>query len=113
MTSKIAKTLARQKEKIDEGSYYEAHQQLRVISARYVKAQDYTSAIDVLASGAALLLRAGQGGSGGDLCMLLLDVYGKAELASDAASRGRLLGLMRAFPAGEPTRRRFITDAVG
>lgn len=113
MATKIEKTLARQKEKIDEGQYYEAHQQLRVISARYVKAADYTSAIDVLASGASLLLRAGQGGSGGDLCILLMDVYNKAELKSDAASRGRLLGLMRAFPASEPTRKRFVQEAIG
>ncbi|KAK3067051.1 hypothetical protein LTR53_016302, partial [Teratosphaeriaceae sp. CCFEE 6253] len=78
MSAKVQKVLARQKAKIEEGDYYEAHQQIRTLVNRYVKSSDYTSAVDLLSSGAALLLKAGQGGSGADLCNYLIEVYQKA-----------------------------------
>lgn len=69
--------------RIASGAYYEAHQQLRVIAARYVKQSNYDAAADILAGGAIALLKAGsqQGASasGGDLAiMLLVEVYNKA-----------------------------------
>lgn len=64
--------------RIAEGQYYEAHQQLRVIASRYVKAENWTAASDVLFEGAIALLKAGQGGSGGDLACFLVDVFDKA-----------------------------------
>ncbi|KAF1813363.1 DUF410-domain-containing protein [Eremomyces bilateralis CBS 781.70] len=112
MASKIEKTIARQKEKIEEGQYYEAHQQLRVIAARYIKQTNYDAAADILASGAGLLLKAGQGGSGGDLCLFLLDVWTKGEKAPDAASRAKLVSLLRTFPPGEPTMKRFVNEMM-
>ncbi|KAF1983377.1 DUF410-domain-containing protein [Aulographum hederae CBS 113979] len=113
MSNKIEKTIARQQEKIAEGQFYEAHQQLRVIASRYTKGSQWPQAIDLLSSGAQLLLQAGQGGSGGDLCNFLLDVYNKSETKPDAASKARLLSLLRAFPPAEPTRKRFIGDMIG
>ena len=44
--------------------------------------------MDILSGGAQSLLKAGQGGSGGDLCLFLMDVYGKAEMEVDAESKG-------------------------
>ncbi|OCK84784.1 DUF410-domain-containing protein [Lepidopterella palustris CBS 459.81] len=111
--SKIEKTIQRQQQKIEEGQYYEAHQQLRVIASRYVKQGNNDAAIDILFSGAQLLLKAGQGGSGGDLCLFLVDVFNKAELKPDAASKGKLLTLLRSFPPEEPTRKRFVSEMVG
>lgn len=99
--------------RIEEAQFYEAHQQLRVIASRYVKQSAWPSAIDILSSGAGLLLKAGQGGSGGDLCIFLIDVYNKAELKPDAVSRGRVLTLLRQFPPGEPTRKKFIGELIG
>jgi golgi to ER traffic protein 4 len=98
--------------RIEEGQFYEAHQQLRVIASRYVKQGNHDAAIDLLASGAQLLLKAGQGGSGGDLGLFLVEVYNKAEVKPDAGSKARILSLMRGFPAGEPTRKRFIGEAI-
>lgn len=98
---------------MEEGQFYEAHQQLRVIASRYVKQNDYASAVDLLASGALMLLKAGQGGSGGDLCLFLMDVYAKAELKPDVGNKARVLGLLRAFPPGEPTKKRFVGEIVG
>ncbi|KAL0262105.1 hypothetical protein SLS55_003542 [Diplodia seriata] len=113
MASKLEKTIARQQEKIAEGQFYEAHQQLRVIGTRYVKQSNWDAAINILASGAQLLLQAGQGGSGGDLCLFLLDVYNKAETKPDPAAKAKLLGLLRSFPPEEPTKKRFIGEMIG
>ncbi|KAI9826243.1 MAG: hypothetical protein M1819_007411 [Sarea resinae] len=135
MASKIAKTIARQEQKIAEGQFYEAHQQLRVIASRYVKQENWDAAIDILFGGAQSLLKAGQGGSGGDLGIFLIDVYNKAELKPDAQNKGKescalgtvhaydqmadgtaigkLFTLLRGFPEGEPTRKRFISDSIG
>ncbi|KAI9694228.1 MAG: hypothetical protein M1820_009085 [Bogoriella megaspora] len=111
--AKIQKTLARQQQKIEEGQFYEAHQQLRVLAARYIKSSDWTSAVDLLSKGAGLLLDADQGASGGDLCLYLIEVYGKAEITPDGASRDRLLGLLRKVKRGEPMKRRFVAEMVG
>lgn len=133
MTSRIDKTIARQREKyvtlpprlrsnprtnpnnksttpphthtllivhitrIAAGAYYEAHQQLRVIAARYIKQSNYDAAAELLAGGATALLRAGsqQGASasGGDLAiMLVVEVYNKAEWeirGGDSDTEGR------------------------
>ena len=86
-----------QNTRIAAGSFYEAHQQLRVIAARYLKQSNYDAAAEILTGGAKALLRAGsqQGASasGGDLAiMLVVEVYNKAEWSSssdDAESRGR------------------------
>lgn len=108
--SKIEKTIARQQEKysfplpsqvtflvqipadfyfrIAEGQFYEAHQQLRVVASRYVKSSKWDAAIDILHGGALALLKAGQGGSGGDLGLYLLEVYVKAEIGVDAGNKG-------------------------
>lgn len=99
--------------RIAEGQYYEAHQQLRVIASRYTKAQDWVSATDILFRGAQSLLQAGQGGSGGDLCIFLLDVFNKSETKPDASSKGKLITLLRAFPPNEPTKKKFVAEMVG
>lgn len=128
MSSKIAKTIARQKERyiaqdlcrhslthhrVAEGNYYEAHQQLRVIASRYLKTQDYSSAADVLYNGALILLRAGQGGSGGDLAMMLLnEVYNKGEFECTPENKNRLLDVIQAFQKDEPTRKRFVQEVI-
>ncbi|CAI6333855.1 unnamed protein product [Periconia digitata] len=113
MSNKIQKTIERQQARIAAGEYYEAHQQLRVIASRYTKSSNWAAATDILYSGAQALLQAGQGGSGGDLCILLLDVYHKGEVKCDTESKGKLLGLLRAFPKGEPTRKKFVGELVG
>ncbi|KAK4570110.1 hypothetical protein LTR86_003080 [Recurvomyces mirabilis] len=112
MSAKIQKVIARQQAKIEEGDYYEAHQQIRTIANRYVRSADYTNAVDLLATGASLLLKAGQGGSGADLCNYLVEVYQKAELKPDVPNKARLLGLLRAFPPNEPAKKKFVGGIV-
>jgi len=99
--------------RITEGQFYEAQQQTRVVAARYIKAKDWASAIDILSNVASSLLKADQGGSGGDLSIFLVDVYKQAELVPDAANRGKLLTLLRLFDPEEPTRKKFISEMIG
>ncbi|CEJ80970.1 Putative Golgi to ER traffic protein 4 [[Torrubiella] hemipterigena] len=112
MASKVDRIVARLQEKIADGDYYEAQQQTRVAASRYIKTQNWPAAIDILASVSQSLLKAGQGGSGGDLCLMLVDVYKQAELKPDSTAKGRLLTCLRLFSAEEPTRKRFITEMM-
>ena len=61
---------------------------MRVVASRYVKSSDWDSAIDILYGGALALLKAGQGGSGGDLGCFLVEVLGKAEKDCGASEKG-------------------------
>lgn len=113
MASKVDRIVARLQEKISEGDYYEAQQQTRVAASRYIKTKNWPAAIDILSNVAQSLLKAGQGGSGGDLCLMMVDIYKQAELKPDATSRGRLLTCLRLFDSEEPTRKSFINEMVG
>lgn len=84
-----------------------------MIASRYTKAQDWENATSILYSGAQSLLQAGQGGSGGDLCIFLLDVFNKGEVKPDASSKGKLLSLLRSFPKDEPTKKKFVGEMIG
>ncbi|KAH6648830.1 DUF410 domain-containing protein [Truncatella angustata] len=112
-SDKIEKIITRLQSRIGEGSYYEAQQQCRVVAARYTKAANWDAAIDILYNVAQSLLKAGQGGSGGDLCVLLVDTYKQAELKPDASNKGKLLTCLRLFEAGEPTRKKFVGEMIG
>ncbi|RWA11176.1 hypothetical protein EKO27_g3933 [Xylaria grammica] len=109
---KIEKIIARLQDRISEGQYYEAQQQTRVVAARYIKASNWTAAVDILYNVALSLLKAGQGGSGGDLCVLLVDTYKQAELKPDPATKGKLLTCLRLFDSEEPTRRKYIGEII-
>lgn len=110
---KIEKIISRMQKRIAEGQYYEAQQQTRVVAARHIKTANWSAAIDILYSVAQSLLKAGQGGSGGDLSIFLVDVYKQAELKPDATNKGRLLTCLRLFDSEEPTRKKYITEIIG
>lgn len=84
-----------------------------MVAARYIKSKTWDAAIDILFSVSQSLLKAGQGGSGGDLGLFLIDVYRQAELKPDAGNKGKLLVLLRLFDAEEPTRKTFIGEMIG
>ena len=98
--------------RIAEGQFYEAQQQTRVVAARYIKQENWGAAIDILFNVTQSLLKAGQGGSGGDLGIFLVDVYKQAELKPDSSNKGKLLTLLRQFDSEEPTRKKFIAEMI-
>ncbi|CEH13631.1 Uncharacterized conserved protein [Ceraceosorus bombacis] len=75
---------------------YELHQKLRTKAVRQLKKKDYAGAIESLHGGAVELLKEGEQGSGCDLGVYMIDVYGQAELPSDETSRGRILEIVKA-----------------
>ena len=77
-----------------------------------MRSSDWPSALSLLSSGAFALLKAGQGGSGADLCNYLIEIYQKAELPQDVANKARLLSLLRAFPPNEPAKKKFVAGIV-
>ncbi|KAI1259384.1 DUF410-domain-containing protein [Xylariaceae sp. FL1019] len=111
-SDKIDKIIARLQSRISEGAFYEAQQQTRVVAARYTKASNWSAAVDILYNVAQSLLKAGQGGSGGDLCVLLVDTYKQAELKPDSATKGKLLTCLRLFDSDEPTRKKYIGEII-
>jgi len=66
---------------------------MKTIVNRYVKSSDWDSAIDVLYGGALALLKAGQGGSGGDLGCYLVDAFGKSEKVCGSGEKGARIDL--------------------
>ena len=54
-----------------------------------MKAENWAAAADVLFEGAVALLRAGQGGSGGDLAGFFVEVLGKGEMGFGAGGENR------------------------
>jgi hypothetical protein len=114
-SSKIEKIIARLQKRIAEGAFeeqYEAAQETRLVAARYTKQANWAAAVDILSNVSQALLRAGQGGSGGDLAVLLVDVYRQAGQKPDGASRGKLLTCLRLFERDEPMRRKFIKEMI-
>ncbi|KAH3903295.1 probable Golgi to ER traffic protein 4 [Saccharomycodes ludwigii] len=106
---KLAKTLERFETKIKDGHYYEAHQTLRTITNRYVRAKKYDDAIELLAKGAQLLIKAKQGGSATDLIFYLLEVYDLAKIQVDDLSSSRLVQLLSILDPQEPNLKDVIT----
>ncbi|KKA26908.1 hypothetical protein TD95_002126, partial [Thielaviopsis punctulata] len=113
MSGRIDKIITRLEARIGEGQFYEAQQQARVVAARHTKAKNWDAAIDLLHRVAQALLKAGQGGSGGDLCMLMIDVFVQAQMKPDANLKAKALSCLRLFPSEEPTRKRFIGEMLG
>ncbi|KAK7037761.1 hypothetical protein VNI00_010722 [Paramarasmius palmivorus] len=92
-----------------QASPYEAHQKARTFASRYVKSNQFDTAIDVLFQSSRELLKTGQAGSGVDLASFLLDVYEtKGEKVTDE-SRGRLTQLI-ALTGSSGTWRKTLID---
>ncbi|KAF9914422.1 hypothetical protein BX616_008356 [Lobosporangium transversale] len=107
-----AKTLKKLEKSVGDGNYYEAHQMYRTVANRYVKAQNYNDAIDLLHSGAMLLLKHKQGNSGTDLAIYLIDVYNQAKIPVTEESRDRIFDLADLMGPENTQRRSFLQGAI-
>ncbi|CAG8529690.1 1843_t:CDS:2 [Diversispora eburnea] len=106
------KVLEKLKDSVESGNYYEAHQMYRTVSRRYLKQKKFDHAIDLLFSGAQLLLTHKQTGSGGDLCLYMITAYSEAELPVSEESRARIIKLLELCPSDAPGRKKFIDSSV-
>lgn len=91
---------------INGGNYYGAQQMYKSISARYIAAERYSEALDLLESGACLQLKHDQVTCGAELANLFVDTFVKGKLRCDASTLDHLKKIYEAFP------RRAVPDHV-
>lgn len=109
LNSKLAKVIERFNSRIEAGDYYEAHQTLRTIANRYVRAKKWEESIDLIAHAAQAFLKSKQGASGTDLIFYLLEVYESAPVKCDDASVSRLIQLLVLVDSAEPNLKDVVT----
>ncbi|KAF8903692.1 hypothetical protein CPB84DRAFT_1706731 [Gymnopilus junonius] len=91
---------------------YEAHQKARTFASRYVKSNQFDTAIDVLFQSARELLKTSQPGSGSDLTSFLLDVYDTKPEPVNDESRGRLTQLIALTGPSGGWRKTMVDKAI-
>ncbi|TKY86692.1 hypothetical protein EX895_004332 [Sporisorium graminicola] len=92
-------------------SGYELHQKLRTKTVRQVKKKQYDEAISTLHQGALDLLSQSEQGSGCDLAVYMIDVYGIKEQAVDSEARDRITDIL-AKAAPDFWRKKVVDAAV-
>ncbi|KAF9432496.1 hypothetical protein BGZ76_010703 [Entomortierella beljakovae] len=107
-----AKVLQKLEKSVGAGNYYEAHQMYRTVANRYVKAQNYKDAIDLLHSGSLLLLKHDQSGSGADLGLYLVEVYNLSKTAVTEESRDRIFDIADKMTPENSQRRPFLQNSI-
>ncbi|KAF9583648.1 hypothetical protein BGW38_008944 [Lunasporangiospora selenospora] len=107
-----AKVLQKLEKSVSDGNYYEAHQMYRTVANRHVKAHNYASAIELLHSGAMLLLKHKQAGSGADLSLYLVEVYNLDKVPVTEESRDRIFDLAELMESTNSQRRTFLQSAI-
>ncbi|KAK8546180.1 hypothetical protein V6N13_067407 [Hibiscus sabdariffa] len=87
----VQENITKLEKSINEGNFYGAQQMYKSISARYVSAERYSEALDLLESGACLQLKHGQVTCGAELAVLFVDalVKGKIPYGKDILDRVR------------------------
>ncbi|KAK9018741.1 hypothetical protein V6N11_033788 [Hibiscus sabdariffa] len=85
-------------EVINGGNRYGAQQMYKSISARYVSAERYFEALDLLHSGACLQLKHGEVTCGSELAVLFVDVLVKGKIPCDEEILDRIWKIYKLFP---------------
>ena len=99
--NKMKKSLARFRERINNGSYYEAQQTIRSITNRYVHSKNYEAAISLLYQSTMILLESKQYDEAADLYLYLLEVLqdeNKSVEEFEAADLGKIVNILSTFP---------------
>ncbi|CAN6568637.1 unnamed protein product [Malus baccata var. baccata] len=83
---------------VEEGNFYGAQQMYKSISARYVAAQRFSEAVDILQSGACNQLKHGQVTCGAELASLFVETLVKGRFPYDDETLVRVRKIYKAFP---------------
>ncbi|KAF5469197.1 hypothetical protein F2P56_013288 [Juglans regia] len=83
---------------VEGGDYYGAQQMYKSISARYVSAQRYSEASDILQSGACIQLKHGQITCGAELAVLFVETLVKGKIPYDDETLDRVRKIYKTFP---------------
>ncbi|KAG0226526.1 hypothetical protein BGW42_003595 [Actinomortierella wolfii] len=107
-----ARVLKKLEKSVQDGNYYEAHQMYRTVANRYVKSHTYDEAIELLYSGAMLLLKKEQFGSGTDLATYVVEVYTLAKVPVTDQSRDRIFDMADLMGKEVTQRKKFLQNAI-
>lgn len=83
---------------INGGNYYGAQQMYKSISARYIAAERYSEALDLVESGACLQLKHDQVTCGAELANLFVETLVKGKFSCDNSKLESLKKIYEAFP---------------
>ncbi|XP_031743589.1 Golgi to ER traffic protein 4 homolog isoform X3 [Cucumis sativus] len=105
---------------IDTGDYYGAQQMYKSVSARYVAAERYSEALDILQSGACTQLKHEQITCGSELAVLFVDTLVKGKVPYDDNTLDRVRKIYKNFPQiplpqhlGEDDDMQQLSEALG
>ncbi|KAJ3410662.1 hypothetical protein HDV05_003518 [Chytridiales sp. JEL 0842] len=96
----VEKVLAKLANSVKDGNYYEAHQMYHSVCQRYMKQKKISDALQLLHSGAMMLLKYDQVGSAADLAQRMLDIYESEGLAVNDENKNRIYDIFHIFPLG-------------
>lgn len=100
------------KKSVEDGKYYEAHQMYRTLYFRYMAQKKHAEAIELLYSGATLLLEHEQYGSGADLSILLAEVFQTSRAAVVDDNIAKVSKLFQLIPPDIPERQMFLANSL-
>ncbi|GMP22758.1 hypothetical protein CsSME_00000635 [Camellia sinensis var. sinensis] len=83
---------------VEDGNCYGAQQMYKSISARYISAERYSEALDLLHSGACLQLEHGQVTCGAELSVLFVETLVKGKFPYDDGTLDRVRKILKKFP---------------
>ncbi|KAL3732104.1 hypothetical protein ACJRO7_028875 [Eucalyptus globulus] len=83
---------------VSEGNFYGAQQMYKSVSARYIAAERYAEALDIIESGACLQLQNGQITCGAELAALFVEALVKGKYACDDETLDRVGKIYKKFP---------------
>ncbi|KAL7228742.1 hypothetical protein ACSBR2_007439 [Camellia fascicularis] len=83
---------------VEDGNCYGAQQMYKSISARYISAERYSEALDLLHSGACLQLEHGQVTCGAELSVLFVETLVKGKFPYDDDTLDRVRKIYKKFP---------------
>ncbi|XP_008459732.1 protein GET4 [Cucumis melo] len=105
---------------IDTGDYYGAQQMYKSVSARYVAAERYSEALDILQSGACTQLKLEQITCGSELAVLFVETLVKGKVPYDDNTLDRVRKIYKNFPQiplpqhlGEDDDMQQLSEALG
>ncbi|KAJ8036905.1 Golgi to ER traffic protein 4-like [Holothuria leucospilota] len=106
------RVLQKLRQSVEEGKYYEAHQMYRTLYFRYMAQNKHAEAIELLYSGATLLLEHKQYGSGADLSLLLVEVFQTSKATVDDDNIAKVSKLFQLIKRDLPERHAFLAASL-
>ncbi|XP_077213780.1 golgi-to-ER traffic-like protein isoform X1 [Tasmannia lanceolata] len=91
-------TIEKLEKTVSGGNYYGAQQMYKSISARYIAAQRYSEALDILQSGASIQLKHGQVTCGAELAVLFVEALVKGKFHCNQETLDRIRNIYIEFP---------------